>query len=298
MSTMDGTQTTFRLGYHVIIAAAMALVAPATGFAWAVAILTGLVIAADDADRRAGIRVPALRRVSRVLAVTGGVLGMLIAGALIGGLVAGLCAGPDPRLGTRQRGRGPDRASHRPDPVAGRRSRRVRHPRSGRPPGRDLRVGAVNARWGAWLLLGVVAAVGAVGGAIWDWYNWHPMSAVVATLVAIPLVLIGVVLLIIRARRSRQVGGVVLALGLGIVAGQVLGPSRPDFDGSSGSVTVALEQPHRGDLDRGASCTYDTEGQFQVSGDPNMRLPAGPADPAIPADVDGRPFVSFHLTVG
>lgn len=91
MSTIDRASTTFRLGYHLIIAAAMALVAPATGFAWAVAILTGLVIAADDADRRTGMRVSAVRRISRVLGVTGGVLGMLVAGALLGGLVAMIC---------------------------------------------------------------------------------------------------------------------------------------------------------------------------------------------------------------
>jgi hypothetical protein len=91
MSTMDGATTTFRLSHHVIIAAAMALVAPATGLAWAVAILTGLVIAADDADRRAGRHVPRSRRAGRVLAVTGGVLGMLVAGAILGGLVAMIC---------------------------------------------------------------------------------------------------------------------------------------------------------------------------------------------------------------
>lgn len=91
MSTLDHSRTPFRLGYHVIFAIAMALVAPATGFAWAFAILTGLVIAADDADRRAGTHVPAVRRATRILAVTGGVLGMLVAGALLGGLVAMIC---------------------------------------------------------------------------------------------------------------------------------------------------------------------------------------------------------------
>lgn len=91
MSTMDHTSTPFRLGFHGIIAIAMALVAPVTGLAWAFAILTGLVIAADDADRRAGTHVPAVQRTARILAVTGGVLGMLVAGALLGGLVAIIC---------------------------------------------------------------------------------------------------------------------------------------------------------------------------------------------------------------
>lgn len=91
MSTLERTSTPSRLGYHLIVAAAMALVAPATGFAWAFAIVTGLVIAADDADRRSGVHVPATRRASRILAVTGGVLAMLATGAIIGGLIATVC---------------------------------------------------------------------------------------------------------------------------------------------------------------------------------------------------------------
>jgi hypothetical protein len=156
----------------------------------------------------------------------------------------------------------------------------------------------VNAPRARWLLVALAVVVGAIGGAIWDWYNWHPMSAVVATLVAIPLVLLGVLLLVIRARRSRQVGQVVLALGLGIVAGQILGPSRPDLDGSSGSLTVALSSPVVATATAPASCSFDSEGQFQVSGDPNMRFQLAPEDPSIPADIDERDFVSFHLTVG
>ena len=84
----EHTQASFRLMYHVIIAMAVALVAPLTGFAWVLAIPTGLVIAADDRDRRSGVPVRARTRVIRVLAVTGGVLGMLLAGAVLGGLIA------------------------------------------------------------------------------------------------------------------------------------------------------------------------------------------------------------------
>ena len=78
----------FRLANHVVIAIAIACVAPFTGWAWPFALLSGLVIARDDLDRRAGIRVPAVTRVIRVLAVTGGVLAMMIAGAVLGGIVA------------------------------------------------------------------------------------------------------------------------------------------------------------------------------------------------------------------
>lgn len=78
----------FRLAYHVVIATALGVIAPFTGLAWPFALLTGLVISGDDLDRRAGIRVPARTRVLRLLAVTGGVLAMMFAGAVFGGFIA------------------------------------------------------------------------------------------------------------------------------------------------------------------------------------------------------------------
>ena len=77
----------FRLANHVIIAIAIGCVAPFTGWAWPFALLTGLVISADDLDRRAGTRPPAATRIIRLLAVTGGVLAMMVAGAILGGIV-------------------------------------------------------------------------------------------------------------------------------------------------------------------------------------------------------------------
>jgi hypothetical protein len=61
---MQTTASEFRLGHHVILSVAMALVAPATGFASPIAILTGLVIANDEADTRAGVRVRAATSIS------------------------------------------------------------------------------------------------------------------------------------------------------------------------------------------------------------------------------------------
>jgi hypothetical protein len=84
----DATDRPFRLAYHVIIAIAVGLIAPFTGFAWPFALLTGMVISRDDRDRRTGTKVPAAARIIRVLAVTGGVLAMLFAGAILGGLIA------------------------------------------------------------------------------------------------------------------------------------------------------------------------------------------------------------------
>ena len=84
----ESAQATFRLSYHLVIATAVALITPLTGFAWVLAIPTGLVIAADDRDRRSGVPVQARTRIIRYLAVTGGVFGMLIAGAILGGFIA------------------------------------------------------------------------------------------------------------------------------------------------------------------------------------------------------------------
>jgi hypothetical protein len=72
--------------YHAIIGVAIGLVALITGLAWPFAILTGMVIGKANSDRRLG---RAQRSsVVQLLAVTGGVLGMLLFGALIGGLFA------------------------------------------------------------------------------------------------------------------------------------------------------------------------------------------------------------------
>jgi hypothetical protein len=76
------------LTYHAIIGVAIGLIAPFTGFAWAIAILLGIVIGKSQVDRATGVRVSSSSQVVRVLAVTGGVLGMLAAGVFIGGLIA------------------------------------------------------------------------------------------------------------------------------------------------------------------------------------------------------------------
>lgn len=152
-------------------------------------------------------------------------------------------------------------------------------------------------RW-TWIGLAVLAVGGAIAGAVWDWYNWHPMSAVVMTLVAGALLLIGGVMVAIRLGGARRLGRFVLALGLGIVVGQVLGPDRPALAASTGTVSIATERPTVATGSASASCAVDGAGQFQVSGDPNLRLDLGAADPNVPADVDQRAFVLVSVQVG
>jgi hypothetical protein len=76
------------LAYHGVIGAAIGLVSLFTGLAWPLAILTGMVIGHDQVERSRGVRRGGLAFVVRILAVTGGILGMLFLGAFIGGLIA------------------------------------------------------------------------------------------------------------------------------------------------------------------------------------------------------------------
>jgi hypothetical protein len=77
--------------YHVVIGIAVGLVSLITLLAWPFAILTGIVVGKASSDRRLGRRQSA--SVLQLLAVTGGVLGMLLFGALVGGLIAFLVVG-------------------------------------------------------------------------------------------------------------------------------------------------------------------------------------------------------------
>jgi hypothetical protein len=74
-------------GRHIVIGLACALVAPFTALAWPLALLTGMVIGRDRVERQAGLRIGSVATIVRVLAVTGGVLGMMVLGAVLGGLV-------------------------------------------------------------------------------------------------------------------------------------------------------------------------------------------------------------------
>jgi len=81
----DGARLSF--GRHIVIGLACALVAPFTALAWPLALLTGMVIGRDRVERQAGLRIGSVATIVRVLAVTGGVLGMMVLGAVLGGLV-------------------------------------------------------------------------------------------------------------------------------------------------------------------------------------------------------------------
>jgi hypothetical protein len=76
------------IGGLLIVAAAIALVAPFTVLAWPFAIATGIVIGTSEVEKAHGMSTALGARLVRIAAVTGGVLAMLVAGVVIGGLIA------------------------------------------------------------------------------------------------------------------------------------------------------------------------------------------------------------------
>ena len=87
-----GAPERLNLVYHAIIGVAMGAIAVATVFAWLPAIPMGIVIGRAAVEQAKGIRPRATMQVVRILAVTGGVIAMLILGLVLGGIVAFLVA--------------------------------------------------------------------------------------------------------------------------------------------------------------------------------------------------------------
>jgi hypothetical protein len=72
---------------HIVAGLAMGLIAPFTGLAWPFGALVGIVIGKAEVDRRHG-GATSVSRIVGLLAVTGGVLAMLVFGAILGGIIA------------------------------------------------------------------------------------------------------------------------------------------------------------------------------------------------------------------
>jgi hypothetical protein len=91
-SAAPGAPERLNLLYHAIIGVAMGAVAIATVFAWIPAIPMGMVIGRAAVEQAKGVRPRATMQIVRVLAVTGGVIAMLILGLVLGGIVAFIVA--------------------------------------------------------------------------------------------------------------------------------------------------------------------------------------------------------------
>jgi len=91
-SASAGAPERLNLVYHAIIGVAMGAVAVATVFAWIPAIPMGMVIGRAAVEQAKGMRPRATTQIVRLLAVTGGVIAMLVLGLVLGGIIAFLVA--------------------------------------------------------------------------------------------------------------------------------------------------------------------------------------------------------------
>jgi len=151
---------------------------------------------------------------------------------------------------------------------------------------RTLPAGRRPGRFG--LLLLAVGAVAAVIGAYVDWLWWPVYSGLMLTLVALALLVVGGIVAIIPRRAIRRAGLVTLAVAVGLLLGQNLGPSRePLIQQFDGTITLRLDTPVPATASGPVSCSnVASETEFYVSGDPNLRL-----------DSD-RSFVSIQVDKG
>ena len=84
--------TRFQIGRHLVVAIAIGVLAPFTLWAWPFAIATGIVIGTADVEKSHGQTASRSTQFVRIVAVTGGVLAMFVAGAFVGGIIAFLVA--------------------------------------------------------------------------------------------------------------------------------------------------------------------------------------------------------------
>ena len=141
-------------------------------------------------------------------------------------------------------------------------------------------------------VLGALFVAAALGGAYIDWMWWPLYSGLMLTIGAIAILLVGgVVLLVGTIRRGivRRIAIAVLAVGVGLLAGQNLGPSRePLIRQFDGTMTLHLTSPMVADATGPVECTSVASAtEFSVVGDSNMRL-----------ETPDRPFVDVYLNTG
>jgi hypothetical protein len=120
----------------------------------------------------------------------------------------------------------------------------------------------------------IAFALAAVVGALLDWRFWVEVygAGLLLSLVAI-IVLIGGGLVAVFSHRARRIAIVAFAVGLGIIAGQVGGPSREPQLLQDGTMTIHLTSPFVGVATGLGWCWNVASGtEFQVANDGNARF--------------------------
>lgn len=144
----------------------------------------------------------------------------------------------------------------------------------------------------AFLVVGAIAfALAAVVAAYLDWL-WWPVAyggGLLLTLAAALFLLVGVIATLLGRGIVRRMALLVLAAGVGMVAGLGLGPSRePLIQQFGGTITMHLTAPVVAVATGAVDCTNVASAtEFNVSGDPNIRL-----------DTPDSPLVSIYVNMG
>lgn len=140
-------------------------------------------------------------------------------------------------------------------------------------------------------VLGValIFALASVLGAYLDWLWWRDYVVITITIAAILILVPAGLIAAIGRRRIRSLGVAGLAIGIGLLVGQNLGPSRePLIQSLNGTMTVHLDTPVVATASGSAWCSTVASGtEISVNGDPNIHL-----------DTPDQPFLSVYLNKG
>jgi hypothetical protein len=114
----------------------------------------------------------------------------------------------------------------------------------------------------------------AVVGAYLDWILWVDYEGLLITALAAIIVLVGGLMTLVGRGIWRRIGAITLVVGIGLIAGQNLGPSRePMIFSTDGTMTLRLESPVVAVATGSADCTNVASGtEFAVAGTSATRL--------------------------
>jgi hypothetical protein len=120
----------------------------------------------------------------------------------------------------------------------------------------------------------IAIAVAALVGAYIDWIWWPVYQGLLLAFAAVAILVVGAIIAIVGSGIVRPIGLIVVSVGVGLVAGQNLGPSRePLIHTTGGAMILRLESPVVAEASGPADCTnVGSETEFQVSGGPRLEL--------------------------
>lgn len=149
-------------------------------------------------------------------------------------------------------------------------------------------------RWLAPAAFVLLALIGAAAGAYLDWRWWHPMSGITVTIGAGLVLVLAALAWAVRRGPARPIAIGLAVLGVGLLLGQNLGPTREPVGNSEGTLSVTLSEPANATVEPGrATCgTTPSGANFLVSGDEGLRIRIGDEP------LEERDFLVLSVTKG